>query len=553
MVTAGQMLLDIVAQQGLYGLLRRSYGPQIRGGESASLLRFGNHPIHCMDDRFDMLMAMDWLNVDRFVDEVILDENSLVLYDQSAGEVPELIVASGANCVGLPLKDLAKEIPGGRINMVATGVAAQLLGLETKHADAVIQARLGKKGEEVVDVSKKLFVKGRDLEGLPALPCQLGNGTREVGKGWSLTGNEGCGLGALRAGVRFVAAYPITPASEILEWLSPRIEQLDGSLLQAEDELASINMIIGGSFGGVPALTATSGPGLSLMLEAFGLAVASETPIVVVNVMRGGPSTGIPTKSEQSDLDIALHGPHGDAPHLVLGALDIADSVMTTQWAVHLAESMQAPAIVLTDQVIGQSRILTDKPASIEFLGKRKIQAQVEGDYHRYMITADGVSPMAIPGTEGGMYTADGLEHQENARPSTSASDHQSQLDKRADKLEQFDYGDLWAETHGRGNTAILTWGSSTGAVREAQERLEAAGQSVKMIAMRLLMPAQPEKLADELAGVEQVLVVEQSHAQQFYRYLRSYYDLPEQVNVLARPGPALFTPGEIIAAMEQF
>ena len=155
---------------------------------------------------------------------------------------------------------------------------------------------------------------------------------------WNISGNEAAGLGALRGGLRFVAAYPITPATEMLEWLAPRLERLGGALLQAEDELASVNMIIGSSFGGAPSLTATSGPGLSLMMEGLGLAIASETPVVVVNVQRGGPSTGIPTKSEQSDLNLAVYGFHGDAPHLVLAALDIRDCVFTLHWAMRLAE-----------------------------------------------------------------------------------------------------------------------------------------------------------------------------------------------------------------------
>ena len=161
-------------------------------------------------------------------------------------------------------------------------------------------------------------------------------------------------MGALRGGVRFAAAYPITPASEILEWLAPSFAKVGGVLLQAEDELAAINMIIGASFGGTPALTATSGPGLALMIEALGLATAAEIPVVVVDVMRAGPSTGIPTKSEQADLNIAVYGLHGDAPHLVLAPQSIADCLFTTQWAVYLAEALQAPAVVLSDQFIGR-------------------------------------------------------------------------------------------------------------------------------------------------------------------------------------------------------
>jgi hypothetical protein len=162
--------------------------------------------------------------------------------------------------------------------------------------------------------------------------------------------------------VRFVAAYPLTPATELLEWMSPALAEVGGTLVQAEDELASINMAIGGSYGGVPSLTATSGPGLSLMIEALGLAVTAEIPIVVVDVMRVGPSTGIPTKSEQGDLNIAVHGLHGDAPHLVLACNSVADCLGTTQWAVQLAEALQSPAIVLSDQFLGQARSVVDRP-----------------------------------------------------------------------------------------------------------------------------------------------------------------------------------------------
>src|SRR5690606_35411547 len=175
--------------------------------------------------------------------------------------------------------------------------------------------------------------------------------------------NDGAGLGALRGGIRFVAAYPITPATEMLEWMAPALTRIGGTLLQAEDELASINMAIGASFGGVPSLTATAGPGLSLMAEGIGLAVSAEVPVVIVDVMRGGPSTGIPAKSEQSDLSFAVDGLHGDAPRLVLAPTSITDCVATTQWAVTLAEATQAPAIVLSDQFMGQSRAIVDRPA----------------------------------------------------------------------------------------------------------------------------------------------------------------------------------------------
>ena len=244
---------------------------------------------------------------------------------------------------------------------------------------------------------------------------------------------QAAGLGALEAGIRFVAAYPITPASDVLEWMAGGLEQLGGQLLQAEDELAAINMIIGAAFGGVPAFTATSGPGLALMTESIGLAVASETPVTILNVMRGGPSTGIPTKSEQSDLNIALNCLHGDAPHLVLAPLDIADCVFTTGWAVHLAQRLQTAAIVLSDQFIGQSTAVVSEP--LRYVPVEAVGASEEGDYLRYRLTPDGISALAFPGDADHRYTADGLEHNEKGTPSAKQSDHQYQLDKRLHKL----------------------------------------------------------------------------------------------------------------------
>jgi 2-oxoglutarate ferredoxin oxidoreductase subunit alpha len=334
--------------------------------------------------------------------------------------------------------------------------------------------------------------------------------------------------------------------------MAPALTKIGGTLLQAEDELASVNMIIGASYGGVPSLTATAGPGLALMTEGIGLAVSAEVPIVVVNVMRGGPSTGIPAKSEQSDLSFAVSGLHGDAPRIVVAPTSIADCLATTQWAVELAEALQAPAIVLSDQFMGQSRAIIDRPADLAFLAKRVTAPANTADYKRYRNTDSGISPMAIPGTPGVAYTADGLEHTEGGIPSSGSRDHRLQLDKRLRKLEQHDYGRWWADIEGDGEAAVITFGSSTAAVREAVARAADDGVSVRMIALRLLAPARPEAFAAALAGVSRVLVVEQNHGAQLYRYLRSVYDLPGKPASYHRPGPLPLRPGELAAVIKE-
>jgi 2-oxoglutarate ferredoxin oxidoreductase subunit alpha len=399
---------------------------------------------------------------------------------------------------------------------------------------------------------------------LPAIPKLPAVSAAETAPRWSITGNEATGLGVIRGGVRFVAAYPITPATEVLEWLAPSLAKVGGMLVQAEDELASINQIIGASYGGVPAMTATSGPGLSLMIESLGLAVAAEVPLVVVDVMRVGPSTGIATKSEQSDLNIAVYGLHGDAPHVVVAANSVSDCLFTTQWAVHLAEAMQVPTIVLTDQAMGQARAILPKPAELAFIGQREVaKAAVEGErYKRYAMTGSGVSPMAIPGTPGLTHTADGLEHNEFGTPSSQASDHQAQMDKRNRKISQYNYGDHWADIEDFGSpappkaplggTAIITWGSSTGPAREALQRLSAAGGKARLISLRLIAPVQPEKMAEALRGIKRAVVVEQSHSGQFYRMLRAFYELPAQTVSLHQGGPLSFGPQQILDQLNQ-
>jgi 2-oxoglutarate ferredoxin oxidoreductase subunit alpha len=286
------------------------------------------------------------------------------------------------------------------------------------------------------------------------------------------------------------------------------------------------------------------------MIEALGLATAAEIPIVVVDVMRGGPSTGIPTKSEQADLNIAVYGFHGDAPHLVLAPQSVADCVFTAQWATYLAESLQVPAIVLSDQFMGQTRAAIARPPDVAFIGRRREAREIATPYKRYALAGDGVSAMAIPGTRGGQYTADGLTHTERGIPTSRAEDHGAQLDKRRDKLDRFAYGDHWASIEGDAETAVITWGSLTGAAREGIDRAREDGLEVRLIAPRLLFPAQTERLAAALAGVKRVLIVEQSHGAQFHRYLRAHYELPREVRVLHRPGPLPIKPGEIHRAL---
>ncbi|WP_170958952.1 2-oxoacid:acceptor oxidoreductase subunit alpha [Magnetospirillum sp. 15-1] len=551
-MTAANMFLDAAAEAGYYALFGRSSGPQIRGGEAAALVRLGVDPITSVDDTFDIMLAIDWQGVQRFAAELPLSKNSLVICDPSAGDVPEVYVKTGAKIVHLHMKDLAKEIPGGRPNMIALGAIAELIGIPVGPLTEVLGKSLKKKRADAYEASVAGVKAGAAAAATLTGSKRLAAAKAKDAKRWTVTGNYGAGLGAIRGGVRFCAAYPITPATEVLEYLSSALPKVGGVFVQAEDELASINMCLGASYGGEASITATAGPGLSLMTEGLGLAVASETPVVVVDVQRVGPSTGIATKCEQSDLNIAVYGLHGDAPHVVVAPNSVGDCIFTTQWGVYLAESLQTACLVMSDQALGQSRAIIDAPADVAFVGKRlQAEAPAEGEvFKRYANTASGISPMPVPGQDGCQYTSDGLEHTETGTPSSQSSDHTLQLDKRQRKLTGFDYGNHWATIEGEGDIAVITWGSCTGAAREAVERARADGVNAKLISLRLISPIRPQHMADALKGVKKILVVEQSHLGQFTRYLRGEYDLPARPEALSRPGPLPMRPGEIHARL---
>ncbi len=551
-VALGDMLLQIAAVQGLYGMMRKTFSPQIRGGEAASIVRLGYKEVASFDAQIDLLLVLDWNNFQRFSDEIVIDNETVIVQDSQAGEAPQC----DQPIISVGFLEAASSLDSSYANVAALGYLARWLNCKADIPQQAMVKRLHLSEAEMETVFRVADLGAQAFSDTP-LPLQILQQETDVSDHqdrWLATGNQMAALGALEAGVRFVAAYPITPASDALEWLAGHIEDLGGHLVQAEDELAAVNMAIGAAYGGVPAFTATSGPGMALMAESMGLAVASEIPLVVLDVMRGGPSTGIPTKSEQTDLNLAIYGLHGDAPHVVLSPLSVPDCCNTVAWAVQLAAELQTLVIVLSDQFLGQStQIFPPLPPTQH--KAHLLQAHLdsktdqEQPYYRYLDTESGVSPMVLPGEAGGMYTADGLEHNEKAVPSPRAKDHQQQLEKRQRKLLAKDYGHDWASFSDIGegaSFALLCWGSLFKTACEAQSQLRQQGIEVDVIGLRLLMPLQTDALQTRLRRYEKVLVVEQSHQQQFKHYLQSFAMDVGPLLSLARPGPSLITPAEI-------
>ena len=553
-VTAGLVLLKSIGYSGFYAYMSRFSGPQIRGGESAVTLNISDKPIESFANYSDFHFALDWHSFERFSDEIPLTDKSCIIFDKSKDELPSFLENIGAEIIEVDLKEEVKQINESRANAFAIGILAGQIGLSLETILKALHQILAKKSEESINTTFQAIKVGYNL--LDKKSSIIENWTANFQPRWNISGNEACGLGALRGGIKLVAAYPITPATEIVEYLSSRLEKVGGAVMIAEDELAAINMVIGGSFGGKPSMTATSGPGLSLMSEALGLAVASETPALVVNVMRGGPSTGIPTKSEQTDLNQALFGMHGEAPHIVLAPLNITDNVYITQWGVGLAEALQTLVIVLSDQHLGQSRAIIDAVPSKTYNLKRKVLDAKDSSqfYERYALLEEHISPMSIPGDKDGYYTADGLEHTPKGMPSSAASDHIQQLEKREKKLTNFDYGDEWAEIikNTQKSTAIvLTWGSNYTNVKKAVLDLNTQGYAIDLITVRLLMPLHAKDIK-QLCQNKKVIVIEQSYSGQFYHYCLGRGAITSTAFSLAKPGPLVLKMDEIQAFIKE-
>lgn len=547
-ITAGTTLLNAAARDGYYGLMTKLSGAQVRGGEAAALIEIGTTPIEAQPDRFDVLVALDWENIDRFAPELPLDGDSIVLSDPKAGPAPAVIAATGARVIEFPFAALAASVEGGRLNMIGFGAAVRLAGLSQEAIEAAVRDLIGAKGEKAVTASLAATTAGSDAIAATGADKSLAPGEKHVR--WMLSGNDAIGLGALRGGIRFVAAYPITPATEITEWLATEMQEHGGRVVLAEDEIAAINMCCGAAFAGTPTMTITSGPGLALKVETIGLAIAAELPMVVVDVMRVGPSTGIPTKSDQGDLDIVLSGTPGDAPKVVLAPMSIADCAPTAERAVHLAERLQTPVMLLSDQSLGQTQTIIDIPETRPAPLARLVEPLEGVPFERYALTADGISPMPAPGHLGTQWVADGLSHKPSGHPSNSAKDHLAQLAKRRRKIEGFDYGDTWGQVFGPADapTALVAFGSTVGPAKEAARRLTAAGCPTKVIGLRLIAPVRKAEIAAALAGVALPIVVEQNETGQLFRHLLGARALPAHAESFARPGPAPFRPAEIVA-----
>ena len=556
-ITTGEMMAQAGAREGLHAMKVEAYGPQIRGGESSCQVRLSTEPIFTQGDQVDVLVVFNWHDFQLFKGELTIAQDAIVLYeatDTTALDQVGLDLGDEARWIPVEFIALAKEAAGTTLakNIVTLGVLSEAVGIPQKMLERAISNKFSKKKDEVLAANLRGYKAGiewgktikdqctdRFLEYEPSEPRLL------------MSGNEASAVGALHAGCRFFAGYPITPSSEILHFLSEWMPKVGGSLIQTEDELSAMGAIIGGSFAGVKSMTATSGPGLALMTEMLGLASMAEIPVVIVDVQRGGPSTGLPTKSEQSDLWQALWGSHGDAPRVVLAPADVEDCFHATVEAFNIAEESQMPVIVLSDQFIAQRRETTSM-MTLNHKVKDRLRPTDEdlasGEYKRYLDTEDGISPMSWPGLKGGEYQTNGLEHTEDGRPTSMHLVHEKMNKKRYRKLRHVRSRYCFHRQYGseKADVGILCWGSSKGPVKEAVLNAVARGEKVSAFVPQVLYPFPYYEFEEYLKTVKNVIVVELSFSAQFYKYLKTFLDLPENTFVFKRSGGKNLTVSEI-------
>jgi 2-oxoglutarate ferredoxin oxidoreductase subunit alpha len=557
-ISAGDALITAAALEGYHALLTKSFGPQIRGGESSFRLRVAVADVFTVSGTLDVAVALNWDDFLRFGAELPVGPQTIVIYDAQHQLGPEGIPLAGvrpAEVVAAPITQIAKDLAGTdkAKNTVVLGLMAEWFGIAPAPLLAGLRRKFLKKGEEVLQRNEQAFNAGRQYAiehplrtARPLAPAPPPSAPKLL-----TDGNEMCGAAAIFAGCTFFGGYPITPSTEIMQYLGREIWKHGGTVFQAEDEIAGIGAVVGASFAGKKAMTATSGPGMSLKTEMLGLATIAELPLVCVNVQRGGPSTGIPTKSEQSDLFQAVFSAHGDVVRPVLAPTTVADMFSTTVEAFNLAEEFQTPVIVLSDGDIGQRKEVVDPIDTSRFriVERRRPTPPELEKYQRFALTDSGISPISEPGIEGGNYLASGIEHNEIGAPTASGAIHARMNEKRIRKFQPlkgrrdlFDvYGDKSAEI------GMVSWGSVAGVAREALATAAASGIRAKLLVPRLLYPVAQQVYEEFFASVRTGFVLEQSHQGQLYRLLRMFVDVPRGIAPFARSGSNPFTPTEVV------
>lgn len=550
--STGEIFAIALNRLGYYLYGYRHFSSRIKGGHTNNKIRVSTKPIASVADDLDILVAFDQETIDVNVHE--LNERGIVIADSKFN--PTLPEGVKGRLFSIPFTEIADGLGTSLMkNMVAVGASAAALSMDVAHFQAIVDQIFARKGQKVIDMNREAMAQGAQVfleqagGSIEALALEPADGKQRM----FMIGNDAIALGAIAAGCRFMPAYPITPASEIMEYLIKKLPELGGTVIQTEDEIAAITMAIGANYAGARAFTASAGPGLSLMAEAIGLAGITETPVVIVDTQRGGPSTGLPTKNEQSDMNALIYNTHGEIPKIVLTPSTVEECFYDTIEAFNLAEEYQCPVIIATDLALSLGK-QTVEPLDYNKISIRRGKLQHEVPAHeeelfkRYELTEDGISPRVLPGQKYGIHHVTGVEHSETGRPNEDPVNRKQQMDKRMRKLANLNVPNPVKLSGQLDNPDVLLIGvgSTLGTINEAKGRLEQDGYQVAHAQVRLIHPFPTETLAPYIQAAKQVIVIENNATGQLANLIKLHVGYQEKIDNILKYDGNPFLPYEI-------
>jgi 2-oxoglutarate ferredoxin oxidoreductase subunit alpha len=557
--TPGNIFARIFARRGLYLNAYNAYQSIIRGGHTFLTIRTGPEPVTNMGDRIDLLITLNQDTMDRHLG--LLGPGAAVIYNGDnikPGTVPE-----GVRLCPLPVSELSSNSRNKvEQNTLAVAAAINMMGIGFQPLEEVLTQQFKKKGDAVVnenvEVARAAYQHATTHFQPFERPVPMTDHPTAV-----LTGNMALAMGGAAAGVKFYCAYPMSPSTGVLHWMATHARKAGIMVRQVEDEIGVINMAIGAAHAGCRAMCATSGGGFALMTEGLGMSAMIETPVVVIDVQRAGPSTGVPTKTEQGDLWQMLGAGHGDYPRAIAAPLDVADCFKLIPEMFNLVDRYQCPGIVLTDLLLSEGTTAVD-PADLNFnveidRGELITEADENGanGYKRYLFTESGVSPRAIPGVPGHMHTAATDEHQEDgvliSDEFTNPVKRREMMEKRQRKIAGIEAAVPPPELIGSPDTdvTLIGWGSTHGVIEEAVEMLNEEGITANQLQIRWIVPLHGERILEILNHARHTIIVENNYSGQFARYLRSETSFVPNGHIRKYDGEP-FMPHHIVEAVKE-
>lgn len=543
LVTIGQLLSKALVRAGYEVFVSQSYHSRIRGGHNTFAIRLGAGPFSAPRETIDILVALNAETMELHRGQ--LTGQALLIADSAfAPDLP--------GTIPVPFAELGPE----RLwNTAALALLGKVLGLPSEPLYQAVEAMLGKKHPEALAENREIMEKSRvwAVAHVPAHGFTLTTGA-PAGDRLLLNGNEAIALGALAGGLKFCAFYPMTPATSIVLELITHAEAMGCVLEQAEDEIGAINMAIGAAFAGAPSMVATSGGGFALMAEGVSLAAMTETPVLVVVAQRPGPATGMPTRTEQADLEFVLHAGHGEFPRAIFTPGSIEACYHLTQKALAMAERSQSPVFLLTDQFLADSArpVAPFDPAVIAPVRAGDEPGAAPTPYQRYLLTENGLSPRLLPGLSAHLVVADSDEHDEDGHISEDHGVRIAMVEKRLRKLELLKQEAIAPMLSGEEGADLLLvcWGSSQGPVLEAVAVLRGQGSRVASLHFSQVWPLVPAQFLDILQAAGEVVCVEGNATGQFARLIQRETGFA-MLNRIARYDGLPFTARYILDRLE--